>query len=304
VADPKLGREIFWQPLSKNWNVPLMRDDKIVERPADQHTLTQRYTDEAVKFIHANKDRPFFLYLAHTMPHVPLFVSKDFAGKSRRGHYGDVIEELDWNVGRVLDALEEAGVTGNTLVIFTSDNGPWLVFGLHGGSASLLRDGKGSTWEGGVRVPCIMRWPGQIPAGGSTPDIASTLDILPTASRLAGAAVPDDRIIDGHDLSSLLLNGGRSPRASMFFYRGIRLYAARQGPYKAHYITQPAYGGGKPVEHDPPLLFHLEHDPSEKHDIAKDHPAILDALRREVEAHRAQMVAGKNQLELKLPKQP
>jgi arylsulfatase A len=299
VADAKLGRDIFWQPSSKYWNVPLMRDDKIIERPADQHTITKRYTEEAVKFIRSSKDRPFFLYMAHTMPHVPLFVSKDFDGKSPRGLYGDVIEELDWSVGQVLDALKSEGIDGNTLVIFTSDNGPWLIFGLHGGSAGLLREGKGSTWEGGVRVPCIMRWPGQIPAGSTTADIAATLDLLPTIAKLGGAKRPTDRVIDGHDLTPLLTQKARSPRQSMFFYRGARLFAARSGAFKAHFVTQPGYGGGKPVEHDPPLLYHLEHDPSERHDVGKEHPSVIAAIRRLAEEHQATIEPVTNQLEKK-----
>jgi arylsulfatase A len=302
VADAKLGKDIFWQPASKYWNVPLMRDTKIIERPADQHTLTKPYTEEAVKFIRSQRERPFFLYLAHSMPHVPLFASKDFAGKSKRGLYGDVVEELDWSVGQVLDALREEGLAENTLVIFTSDNGPWLIFGLHGGSAGLLRDGKGSTWEGGVRVPCIMSWPGQIPAGKTTADIASTLDILPTVVKLAGGKAPQDRTIDGLDLSSLLLKDGKSSRDAMFFYRGTRLFAVRHGPHKAHFITQPAYGPGKPEEHSRPLLYHLDHDPSEKHDIGPENPTIIDRIREVVAAHQATMNPGTNQLEGKLSK--
>lgn len=301
AADSKLGKSIFSEPKSMYWNVPLMRDDKIVERPADQHTLTRRYTEEAVKFIKANRDRPLFLYLAHTMPHVPLFTSKGFQGKSKRGLYGDVVEELDWSVGQILDTLKSEGLDENTIVVFTSDNGPWLIFGLHGGSAGLLRDGKGSTWEGGVRVPCIIRWPGQIKPGTVTAQIASTLDVLPTIAKVTGAKVPDDRVIDGVDLSPLL-RGHDSARTSMMFYRGTKLYAARQGPFKAHFITKPAYGPGKPIEHDPPLLYHLEHDPSESHDIAKAHPAVIAAIRDMVAAHQANMHPGKNQLDATIDK--
>jgi arylsulfatase A len=298
VADAELGRDIFWQPSTKYWNVPLMRDDQIIERPADQRTITKRYTEEAVKFIRASKDRPFFLYLAHNMPHVPLFASKDFDGKSPRGLYGDVLAEIDWSVGHVLDALKGEGIDDNTLVIFTSDNGPWLIFGLHGGSAGLLREGKGSTWEGGVRVPCIMRWPGQIPAGSTTADIASTLDLLPAAAKLAGAKAAQDRVIDGHDLTPLLMHKARSPRHSMFFYRGTRLYAARSGAFKAHFVTQPGYAG-KAEEHDPPLLYHLEQDPSEKHDVAQANASVIAAIRREAEAHQATIKPVVNQLEIK-----
>jgi arylsulfatase A-like enzyme len=302
VADPKLKKEIFTDPAIKWWNVPLMRDGKIIERPADQHTLTKRYTEQALKFIEAHKERPFFLYLAHTMPHVPLFASPAFAGRSKRGLYGDVVEELDWSVGQVLELLRNEGIAENTIVIFTSDNGPWLIFGLQGGSAGLLRDGKGSTWEGGVRVPCLMTWPGQIPPASTHSDIASTLDLLPTLTKLAGGKLPADRILDGHDIAPVLFGKGQSPRNTMFFYRDTSLFALRKGPYKAHFVTQDAYGGGKPVKHDPPLLFHLERDPSEKHDIARDHPQIVSELLLERQAHDAKMVAGKNQLEGKVVK--
>jgi arylsulfatase A len=302
VADSKQGKEIFSQPRPDFWNVPLMRNEKIIERPADQHTLTKRYTEEAVRFIRGNRNRPFFLYMAHTMPHVPLFVSKDFTGKSKRGLYGDVVEELDWSVGQVLEVLRAEGLAENTLVIFTSDNGPWLIFGLQGGSAGLLRDGKGSTWEGGVRVPCIMSWPGQTPAGRTTAEIASTLDILPTVARIAGGKAPADRAIDGLDLGPLLFENAASPRDTMFFYRGTRLFAVRQGPYKAHFITQAAYGAGKMETHDPPLLYHLEHDPSEKHDVSQRHPAVIASIRQAVAVHQANMTPGANQLEGKIGK--
>jgi len=302
VADPKLKKEIFADPVVKSWNVPLMRNDKVIERPADQHTLTKRYTEEASAFIKANKERPFFLYLPHTMPHVPLFASKAFAGKSKRGLYGDVVEELDWSVGQVLDLLRSEGIAQNTIVIFTSDNGPWLIFGLQGGSAGLLRDGKGSTWEGGMRVPCIMTWPGQIPPASTNPDIVSSLDLLPTLTKLAGGKAPADRVLDGYDIAPTLLGKGKSPRDTMFFYRDTSLFALRKGPYKAHFVTQEAYGGGKPVKHDPPLLYHLDRDPSEKHDVAKDHPKIVADLLKIREAHEAKMVPGKNQIEGKISK--
>ena len=165
VADRKMGRKIFLDPKVKYWNVPLMRDTEIVEQPADQTTITKRYTEEAIKFIKQDQKQPFFLYLAHNMPHVPLFRSTDFADKSLRGLYGDVIEEIDWSVGQVLQTLRDEGLDQNTIVWFSSDNGPWLIFDAQGGSAGLLRDGKGSTWEGGMREPTLAWWPGHIPAG-------------------------------------------------------------------------------------------------------------------------------------------
>src|SRR5262249_18631305 len=206
-------------------NVPLMRGEKVVERPADQPTLTKRYTEEAVKFIRASKEKPFFLYLAHTMPHVPLFASKEFAGKSPRGLYGDVVEEIDWSVGEVLKALRKEKLDRKTLVFFTSDNGPWLIFGEHGGSAGVLRGGKGSAWEGGMRVPGIAWWPGTVPAGVTTQELACNMDLFTTAVKLAGGKVPADRTIDGLDLTPVLTGKGKSPRDTMFYYRGTKLFA-------------------------------------------------------------------------------
>ena len=184
VGGPQ-GRQAFFNPKVEYWNVPLMRDEQIIERPADQNTLTKRYTEEAVRFIERSKDRPFFLYLAHTMPHVPLFVSDEFRGKSPRGLYGDVVEEIDWSVGRVLETLRREGLAENTLVVFTSDNGPWLIFNQHGGSAGLLRDGKGCTFEGGMREPCITWWPGTIQPA-VIHDIGATMDLFTTILQLAG----------------------------------------------------------------------------------------------------------------------
>ena len=292
--------ELDWQA----FNVPLLRDGEVVERPADQNTLTQRYTKEAVRFIrrHATaagdvtKRRPFFLYLAHTMPHIPLFRSAEFTNVSRRGLYGDVVEELDWSVGQVLDTLRTTGLAKQTLVIFTSDNGPWLTQGLRGGSAGLLREGKGSTWEGGMREPAIAWWPGQI-SPGATAELASTLDILPTACGLAGVALPNDRVRDGYDLTGLLLNGEPSPRREMFYYRGQELYAVRLGTWKAHYITQPAYGPGKKQMHDPPLLYNLEHDPSEQHDLATAHPDVVQEIAVLTEQHRKSVAPVPSQLD-------
>ncbi len=301
VADPKLGRSIFFDPKVEYWNVPLIRHDKIVERPADQTTFTRRYTEEAVAFIRSNKDRPFFLYLAHNMPHVPLFASKEFAGKSPRGLYGDVVEELDWSVGRVLQTIRDEKLQQRTLVVFSSDNGPWLTFNQHGGSAGLLRDGKGSTWEGGMRVPGLFWWPGKIPSGAVTQEMASTMDLFTTCLKLAGVEVPSDRTVDGLDLTPLLLGKGPSPRTTMHFYRGTQLYALRKGAFKAHFITQAAYGSDKPVHHDPPLLYHLGHDPSERFDVAKDQVAVIADLRKEVATHQATMQPGENQLDKLLP---
>lgn len=260
------------------YNVPLMRDEAIIERPADQRTITRRYTEEAVRFIQAHSKGPFFLYLAHNLPHIPLFRSEAFKGVSTRGLYGDVVEEIDHSVGAVVQALQEQGVAENTLVVFTSDNGPWLTFKTHGGSAGPLRDGKGSTWEGGMREPTVFWWPGRL-APGIIHAMGSTLDLFPTTLKLAGLELPADRVYDGFDLSPVLFGSGPAPRNAMFFYHGERLFAVRQGRYKAHFLTQTSYvGQNAPEEHDPPLLFDLHEDPAEQFNVAARHPEVIRSI--------------------------
>ncbi len=291
------GRAAFDAPQIAYWNVPLIRQTRVVERPADQNTITRRYTEEAVRFIREHKDQPFFLYLPHSMPHVPLFRSPEFAGQSLRGLFGDVIEELDWSVGQILTTIQSLQLSPETLVFFSSDNGPWLTFHEQGGSAGLLRGGKGSTWEGGMRVPTIAWWPTHIPPASIGTGIASTMDIFATAHALAGIDLPDDRALDTYDMTPLLLATGPSRRTTMFYYRGYRLMAVRQGPWKMHLQTQAGYGQPKPEIHDPPLLFHLAHDPSEKYDLAARHPAVIDQLRAEIQLHQQQLQPAESQLD-------
>jgi arylsulfatase A-like enzyme len=283
-------------PPEDGWNVPLLHDGKVIEQPAVQTTLTKRYTEQAVKFISEKKDGPFFLYLPHTFPHVPMFASPDFKGKSRAGIYGDAVEELDWSVGQILDTLRHEGLAENTLVFFSSDNGPWLIMGDQGGSAGLLRDGKGSTWEGGMRVPGIAWMPGRVKAG-ITREIAHAMDLFPTALALAGAALPKDVVLDGTDLSPVLFEGHSLPLRAFFYYRGDQLFACRLGEWKAHFKTQTGYGRPTPEVHDTPLLFHLGRDPSEKRNIATDHADILTQIQQAVKAHQATVVPGKPQLQ-------
>ncbi|MFM2096376.1 MAG: hypothetical protein RIS70_3500 [Planctomycetota bacterium] len=296
APDAPQGRGKFFQENNDFWRTPLIRDLAIVESHPDQRQLTRRYTEEAQRFIQAHKDRPFFLYIAHTFPHVPLFASESFRGRSRAGIYGDVVEELDWSVGQVLQSLRDAGVERQTMVVFSSDNGPWLIFDQHGGSAGLLREGKGSTWEGGMRVPSIAWWPGRIPAGFVQREIATTMDVFTTCAKLGGAAPPQDRIIDGLDIRPLLFNEGPVEREAFIYYRGATLYAARLGMWKAHFITRSAYGPDKPETHDPPLLFHLGEDPGERFNRAKEHPEVLVQIRQAVERHRATVDAAPSQL--------
>lgn len=288
----------------KAYDVPLMRDEEIIERPADQRTITKRYAEESVKFIEsaAAGDAPFFLYLAHSLPHIPLFRSEDFKGTSTAGFYGDVIEEIDWTVGEVRKALEKAGVAENTLVVFTSDNGPWLTFDTHGGSAGLLREGKGSTWEGGMREPTVMWWPGKLKPG-IVHDMGCTLDLLPTFLKLAGGELPDDRTYDGGDISPALFGTGPSGREEMFYYHGEQLYAVRKGQFKAHFKTKISYVGQKQAEvHDPPLLYHLGEDPREKFNVAEANESVIAEIRALAEKHSASIEPVENNLEARLPK--
>ncbi|MEQ1859323.1 MAG: sulfatase [Chthoniobacteraceae bacterium] len=284
-------------PDPKWWKAPLFEDEKLIEQPADQTTLTRRYTEQAVRFIAEKKGGPFFLYLPHTFPHTPLFASDKFRDKSPRGRYGDVVEELDWNVGLVLDAVRAAGIEKNTFVFFTSDNGPWLIRGLAGGSAGLLRDGKGSTYEGGMRVPGIAWMPGRVPAGSVCREIASTMDLFTTCATWAGAKVPADRAIDGLDITPLLTASGTLKRDAYLYYRGTQLFAARLGKWKAHYLTQPGYFQPKPDPHDPPLLYDLQADPGESFDVAAQHPDVLAQIAAAVERHRASVKPVPTQFE-------
>jgi len=304
VNDAPKGRESFWNPKVEYWNVPLMKDLAVAEQPADQTTITKRYTEAAVNFIKEHKSDPFFVYLPHNLPHVPLFRSQEFEGKSARGLYGDVIEEIDWSVGQVLQTLRDEGLAENTLVWFTSDNGPWLIFDDHGGSAGLLKDGKGCTWEGGMREPGIAWWPGKVPANRVSLELATTMDLLPTFVSLAGGKVAEDRVMDGYDISPILLGDGPNPRDAVYYYRGTRLMAVRHGPWKAHYETQGAYGtdARESKKHDPPLLFNLDVDPSERLNVNDKHPEVLAQIAAIVAAHRENLDPPPSQLEIPLKK--
>lgn len=293
------AREQFADPVSEYWDLELLRNEEVIEQPAEQTTLMQRYSDEAIAFMHQHRDQPFFIYLAHSMVHVPLFRSEAFEGVSRRGMYGDVVEEMDHTIGRIMDAVVEEGLAENTLVLFTSDNGPWLVYGDHGGSSGLLHGGKGMTWEGGMRVPAVAWWPGTIPPGSVSPIIASTMDLLPTALDLSGQSAPDSVLLDGVSLRPVL-EGETSTeiRDEYYYYRGATLYAARKGSWKAHFITEWAYHrDNERTEHDPPLLFNLDTDPEERFNVAADNPDIVKAIMDHVARHRDSLDPRPNQLE-------
>ncbi len=280
-------------------DLPLIEGERIVEYNPDQRNLTTWYTERSVRFIEKNKDRPFFLYVPHNMPHVPLHVSDKFAGKTERGLFGDVIEEIDWSVDQILDSLKRNGLEEKTLVIFTSDNGPWLSYGDHAGSAEPLREGKGTTFDGGQREPCLMRWPGKIPAGTVCREPAMTIDILPTIAHLAGATVPEG--IDGKDIWPLISGqlGAKSPHEALLFYWGRELQAIRSGRWKLHFPHEyrslkgePGSGGlpGPYIQRKiGPELFDLEADPGESKDVASEHPDLVRRLESLAEQARADL---------------
>jgi arylsulfatase A len=272
--------------------LPLIEGEKTVATNPDQRKLTTWYTEHAVSFIEKHKDRPFFLYVAHSMPHVPLHVSDTFKGKSKKGLYGDVIMEIDWSVGQVLGALKKNGLDEHTLVMFTCDNGPWLAYGEHAGSAGPLREGKMTTWEGGVREPFIARWPGHIPAGTVCHEPAMTIDLLPTLAHLAGAPLPKNKI-DGLDIWPLLSGkpGAKCPHEAFYFYWNNELQAVRAGRWKLHFAHaystlagKPGGKGGKPARtvraKTGLALYDLEKDPGETTNLAARHPEVVERLKK------------------------
>ena len=301
VAGPPGGGtgRLPWQADPADYNVPILHDEKEIERPADQYTITRRYTEKATEFIRAHKDQPFFVYLAHSMMHIPLFASKEFDGRNTAGLYADAIEEVDWSVGRIVTTLKELGLEKRTLVVFTSDNGPWAIFDTHGGTAGLLRGAKGGTFEGGMREPTVMWWPG-IVEPAVVRDLGSTLDLLPTFCSLAGIEPPSDRVLDGYDLGPVLRGDGESLRDHMVYYRGREIFAARVGPFKAHFTTQSGYGGDAPAPHDPPLLYNLEEDPSERFDVAARYPEAIGKIKERVAAHEATVEPGPDLLAIRI----
>jgi arylsulfatase A len=267
--------------------VPLMRGDQIVEYPADQTTLTKRYTEEAVKFIYDHKDGPFFLYLPHTMMHQPLAASEAFKGKSRSGLVGDVIEELDWSVGQIMQALKELKLDDSTLVIFTSDNGAAA------GTSAPLRGKKFTVYEGGVREPCIMRWPGKIPAGTTCGQIAGNIDMLPTFAKLIGVKPPEDRVLDGRDITPLLFDAKAGPvrDVHLYFNPQSQLAAIRQGDWKL--LLELPTTKKKEAAPSKMELYNLAEDPSEKTDVAAKHAEIVDRLKAEAVKREAEITKNR-----------
>jgi len=269
--------------------LPLMRNEEVIEAPADQNTLTKRYTEEVIKFITANKDNPFFVYLPHTMVHNPVHSSENFRGKSANGGYGDAAEEIDWSTGEILATLKKFGLDDNTLVIFTSDNGAASRWG---GSNLPLSGWKGSTMEGGMREPCVMRWPGKIPAGGECDELTSTIDLLPTLAKLAGTQAPDDRIIDGEDIWPLMAGkkDAKSPHEAFYYYRMDQLQAVRSGKWKLHLPYE--IRRKNKVTKAQLKLYDLDADIGETTNVAEQNPDVARRLLALAEKARADLGDG------------
>jgi arylsulfatase A len=285
-------------------DLPLMEGTKVIDplvTGKEQEQLTTSYTERAVKFIEENKDQPFLVYVPHSMVHVPLYVSDKFRGKSERGLFGDVVMELDWSVGQILDTLRKHKLDKNTMVIFTADNGPWLSYGDHAGSAQPLREGKGTMFDGGCREPTVMWWPGKIPAGTVCNQPAMTIDILPTIAHLTGAKLPD-HTIDGKNIWPLITGqpNAKSPQDAYFFYYGKQLQAVRMGKWKLHFphgyrtlSGRKGGTGGIPVAYDQATiglsLFDLENDIGETKDVADDHPEVVAQIKKLADRMRAEL---------------
>ncbi len=283
--------------------LPLIENDAVIETDPRQEELTREYSDRAIEFIRSHRNRPFFVYIAHAMPHVPLFRGRPFRDGSLRGLYGDVIEEIDHHTGRILDTLEELGIDDNTLVIVTSDNGPWAGYGIDAGSAGLLRGSKGTVYEGGVRVPAVMRWPGRIPAGMVTSEVASIMDIFPTLANLSGGERPKDRVIDGRDLQPLWTEPDKATgHDALYFFEGGFRYRAEDGPpennpllravrsreWKLHLSTERDSETGS-AKIRPAELYQIHWDPSETRDVAPKHPEVVDRLTKQSQAFLARL---------------
>lgn len=292
--------------------LPLYENETVVAYDPDQALFTKRLTEKSVSFIKRHRDRPFFLYVPHIMPHVPIFASKRFKGTSKLGLYGDVIQEIDWSVGQIVQTVNELKLARNTLIIFFSDNGPFLSYGEHAGHADPLREGKLTTFEGGFRSPCIMSWPGRVPEGTICSEMLSSMDLLPTVAKLVGTKLPKDRRIDGRDAWPLIsgVPKARTPHEAFYFYAGTELQAVRYGDYKLHfahrYLTtaaEPGRGGfpsnhgklkpmsitssglagiasrhGYRVVETPKALFCLKSDPGETRNILSDHLDIVSKM--------------------------
>jgi arylsulfatase A-like enzyme len=284
--------EYFGIPYSNDMeSVVYMEGNEVVDFNVDQTYTTKTYTEKSVDFINRHKDQPFFLYLAHSMPHVPIYASEDFLGSSDRGLYGDVIQELDWSVGEVMRALEDNGLKDNTLLVFSSDNGPWLVMREHGGSSGILREGKQYTFEGGVRVPTLAMWPKVIPAGSVYQDMAVMCDWFPTIAAMAGAELPNGLVLDGENIMPVLEGSGKRKGDQWLYFDGQNLECYRHGDWK----VKRAFGGSPPmrwkkhVDAHPVLLINLKEDPGEENNLADVYPERLERMMAEMDSMREAM---------------
>lgn len=284
--------------------LPLFDQDSVIDPDVtaeDQCLLTKKYTEEAVQFIRKNSADPFFVYVPHSMVHVPLFVSKEFENKTGKGIYADVMAEVDWSVGTILNVLTELEIDDDTIVMFTSDNGPWLSYGGHAGSAGPLREGKGTAWEGGIRVPTLVRWPGKVPAGSICDQLASTIDVLPTMAKLIGGELPKHKI-DGRDISPMILGveGSVSPHESFPCYYDHELRAVRDNRWKLYFPHQSrsltgrvGSADGKPIRYESiPVgleLYDLENDIGERANVAHRYPDIVNRLQVAADEWRTQL---------------
>jgi arylsulfatase A len=295
-------------PVKKNFfpDLPLMEGEQTIAFNPDQSQLTRQYTERSVDFIERNKDRPFFLYLAHTMPHVPLAVSDRFKGKSGRGIYGDVLLELDWSLDEILATLKREEIDDKTILVFLSDNGPWLSYGDHAGKAEPLREGKTTTFDGGQRVPCIVRWPGKVPGGRVCREIVTAMDLLPTLCRLARAPMPKKRV-DGKDIWPLMAGqpGARSPHEAFFYYNAWALEGVRMGrwklvlPHDFYAVVKPGTDGN-PGQHEwahvSMALYDVLNDVGETTDVAGEHPEVVGRLLEQIAQARKDLGDGVQQV--------
>jgi arylsulfatase A len=295
----------MWPSSSADFpDLPLMENENVIEKNPDQTQLIKRYTEKAISFIAQNRSRPFFLYLAHTMPHVPIYASEEFKGKSGKGLFADVVQEMDWSTGEIMKALKKYDIDKNTIFIFTSDNGPWLVYGNHAGSATGLREGKGTTFEGGVRVPFIARWPDKIPAGSTCHAVAALIDLLPTVVEITHVK-RSANTIDGKSVLPLLLGKSVQAHRDVHYYFQINeLQAVRKGKWKLHFphsyehVVQPGKDGERGTTTAVQLelsLFDLESDPSEQKNVALQHPEIVNELKSLGEKFKTELEQQKRQ---------
>ncbi len=290
-------RDSFFVP--KYYDVPLVQNREVIEQPSDPNLLTKKYNEKSVEFIKKNKDKPFFLFLSHSMAHVPIVRSKEFEGVSKRGLYGDAMAEIDAGVGDIINTLKDAGLDKNTIVVFTSDNGPWLQWDEFGGSAGMLKGGKADLFDGGFRVPFIIWGPGMVKRGPVS-DLGNMMDLFPTFCKMAGAKLPDVKL-DGNDISPSVLYGKGNPDEVEYFYRFSTLYAIRKGSYKAYFREYTGNRKTNEPQHIKNLenaeLYNMDHDPSEKYNIAEKYPDVINDLKAVFDGHEKGIVPVENQLD-------